>query len=145
MFDFDSTITNANDVGHSAKLCQNTNFYEKYGDADDMNRLCTSGLSNLEHGAYEAIRKAFNPDIEDRVAAAGMPTIADHSAGGDSGSTGSSARYRRPVARGRPKALRVPCTIDFCAPRRGPWHAFFGKPPKARDATKTMSAEACRD
>lgn len=64
MYDFDFTVTNNDDVGYSAKFCQNANFYEKHGDADGMNRLCAAGPGSLEHSAYEAICKAFNPDMK---------------------------------------------------------------------------------
>lgn len=64
MYDFDFTVTNRNDVGYSAKFCQNASYYEKHGDTDGLNRLCAAGPGSLEHSAYEAICKAFNPKMK---------------------------------------------------------------------------------
>lgn len=64
MYEFDFTVTSDDDVGYSGKFCQNANFYEKRGDADGLNRLCASGPGSLEHSAYEAISKAFNPNMK---------------------------------------------------------------------------------
>jgi hypothetical protein len=63
MYDFDFTVTNHNDVTYVGKHCQNASYYEKHGDVDGMNRLCAAGPGSFEHEAYEAICRAFNPEM----------------------------------------------------------------------------------
>ncbi len=64
MYDFDIRVKDKNDVSYSGKFCQNASYYEKQGDTDGLHRLCASGPGSLEHSAYEAICKAFSPDMK---------------------------------------------------------------------------------
>lgn len=64
MYDFDIRVKDKCDVSYSGKFCQNASYYEKHGDMDGMHRLCAAGPGSLEHSAYEAICKAFSPDMK---------------------------------------------------------------------------------
>lgn len=65
LFEFDQDIKNNNHAILTFTKCLSLFYFERYGDEKDIECLC--GPGGVEHRAFVAICKYFNPDMQCRA------------------------------------------------------------------------------